>query len=226
VIYPSQNKALGGKEILEYYVRQITDVDPTDEPLSLADVVIHSKIDLGSPADEAEQAYVESLFPAARKCVEDLINKPILEQEFEYGLTQFPWGSWIIEIPVFPLISVKTIKYTALDGTIKTLYDSTASPVVDDGTFTIETGCTPGAIFLKSINTWPTDILANGFPVKIRCTAGIDPVPAHLLQAMRYCFGHFYDNREPVTDGRINQPFEVPKTLDWLCNSDRFEAFS
>lgn len=222
MIYPLQNKAFGARELPDYYVKQITDVAAEDEPLSLVDQVIHSRLDLGSPVDSDEQAYVESLFKAARRAIEGVIGKPILEQEFELGLPGF--CDWIIELPKFPLIAVESIKYTLQDGTVRTLHDATASPVITSTIFTVETGSTPGAIFLKSTEAWPSDILANGYPVKIRFTAGIQEVPGDLLQAMRLAFGQMYENREPVTDE--SQPFEVPKTLDWLCAPYKYEAFN
>jgi hypothetical protein len=120
-------------------------------------------------------------------------------------------------MPKVPLIAIKTITYMKLDGTVVTWYDATASPAVDPDKFIVETGSEPGAIFLKVGESWPLDALQSGFPVKIQFTAGITDIPDDLLQAMRYAFSQFYENREPVTDGRVNQPFEVPKTLDWLC---------
>jgi uncharacterized phiE125 gp8 family phage protein len=207
------NAMLGGRVISDSYVKLVADV--SDEPLTLDDSVIHSRIDLGSPADSDEQAYVESLFPAARKAIEKIINKPIGEQKFELGMTW--WGcGFLIEIPKVPLIAIKTITYKKLDGTVVTWYDATASPAVDPDKFIVETGSEPGAIFLKVGESWPLDALQGGFPVKIQFTAGITDIPEDILQAMRFAFGHFYDNREPVTDGRVNQPFEVPKTMDWL----------
>jgi uncharacterized phiE125 gp8 family phage protein len=215
VYLPPQNKALGGTIVPDYYVNRIADAE--DEPLTLADAVVHRRIDLGSPADTIEQDYVESLFPAARKSIENIIHRPIGSQVFELGMTNFPCG-WIIELPMSPLIAIQTIKYTKQDGTVVTYYDSTASPVVDPATFTVETGSDPGAIFLKSTEAWPTDILANGFPVKIRFTAGYVEVPDPLLQAIRFMFAHFYSNREPVTDGRVTQPFVVPMTVAESCS--------
>jgi uncharacterized phiE125 gp8 family phage protein len=216
-----QNKALGSNQMLDYYVKQTADVDT--EPLTLADVESHSRIDLGSPVDTEEQTYIESLFSAARKAVEGIIQKPIGEQEFELGLARWPSG-WIIELPRFPLIAVKTIKYKPLDADEITWYDSTASPAIDPGFFSIETGSEPGAIFLSPTKAWPFEVLGNGFPIKIRFTAGYATIPTDLYQAIRFMFAHFYETREPVTDGRINQPFEVPKTADWLCADYKYDG--
>jgi uncharacterized phiE125 gp8 family phage protein len=221
-----RNRSLGSTAVTDSYVRQVSDIASEDEPLTLADDLIHSRIDLGSPANSGEQAYVESLFTAARKCVEGIIHRPIGLQEFEYGASAFPCGGYVIELPKSPLVSILSVKYTKDDGNTVTLYDGTASPVVQPTTFVIETGCDPGALFLKSGESWPTDVLLNGFPVKIRFTAGITDIPKDLMQAMRYCFAHFYENREPVTDGRVNQPFEVPKTLDFICENYKYEVYS
>jgi uncharacterized phiE125 gp8 family phage protein len=216
-----QNKALGSNQMLDYYVKLITDVDA--EPLTLADVTSHTRIDLGSPVDTAEQDYIESLFSASRKSVEALIGKPIGEQEFELGLARWP-GGWIIELPRFPLIAVKSIKYKPLDDVEVTWYDATASPAIDPDVFAIETGSEPGAIFLNPNKAWPFAVLGNGFPLKIRFTAGYTTIPNDLFQAIRFMFSHFYENREPVTDGRVNQPFEVPKTVDWLCGEYKYDG--
>lgn len=218
-----QNKALGSKVMLDYYVRKLTDA--AEEPLEVAEVVVHKRIDLGLTGDTTEEDYIKSLITAARVAVEDMIGKPIGEQEFELGLTHFPCG-WILELPRFPLISVETIKYTKLDGTVVTWYDSTASPVVDPSAFTIEDGSEPGAIFLKPTIAWPSDIMVNGFPLKIRFKAGMTDIPAPVLQAIRFMFAHFYQNREPVTDGRVTQPFAVPLTVDDMLREYKYEAFS
>jgi uncharacterized phiE125 gp8 family phage protein len=217
------NKILGATASGEWYVKLITDVAPDDEPLANDDAVL-SRLDLGSPEDPQERAYVDSAFIAARKAIENVIHRPIGVQEFEMGLSKFPY-LWVLELRKSPLVAIKTIKYTKDDGTTVTWYDSTASPVVDPGAFTIETSSDPGAIFMKSLGAWPTGILQNGFPVKIRFTAGIDPIPDDLMQAMRYAFAQFYENREPVTDGRVNQPFEVPKTLEWLCEKYEYKTY-
>jgi hypothetical protein len=127
-----QNKALGARTMLDYYLKQITDV--ADEPLGLTDAVLHSYLDLGSPVDSAQSDYVGTVCTAARQSVETIINGPIGEQEWELGLTGFPCG-YVIEIHKPPLIQVQSIKYTKNDGTEAVLYDATASPVVQSDIF-------------------------------------------------------------------------------------------
>ena len=209
------NDALGGYELRDSDTRLVTDVAADDEPLSFDDEVIHSRLDLGSPADPAEQAYVESLFPAARKIVESIIGKPIGVQEFEYMLTAFPCGA-IIELPRPDVSSVVSIKYKKDDGTTVTYYDSSASPAIDPDTLEIEMGCTPAAIFLKAGESWPIENLSVGFPVKIRFMAGLATIPGDVMQAMRMVFGYLYENREIASEATVNS---LPRIEEWLQNN-------
>jgi hypothetical protein len=211
--------------MIDYRLNLITDVD--EEPLSLDDATIHSRIDLGSPADADEQAYVEDLFVAVRKAVEESIFKPIGIQEFELALCYFPCD-WVIELPMPPMASLVSIKYTKQDGSVGVLYDATASPAVTSDIFTVDMPKNQkGKIFLKTGESWPIDVLQTGYPVKIRFTAGIDvslPENAAYMQLLRFCFGQFYENREPVTDGRASQPFAVPMTFQWLVDKVQFQV--
>lgn len=208
------NNALGGYELRDSDTRLVTDVAAEDEPLANDDAVL-SRLDLGSPEDAAERAYVDSLFPAARKIVESIIGKPIGVQEFEYMLTAFPCGS-IIELPRPDVSAVISIKYKKSDGTTITYYDSSASPVVDPLTLEIETGCTPAAIFLKATESWPIEVLSVGFPLKIRFYAGSDTVPGDVMQVMRMVFGYLYENREIAAEATVNS---LPRIEEWLQNN-------
>lgn len=213
------NSALGGFALRDTDVRLVTDLAAESEPLSIADEVVHSRLD--SPADSGELDYITSLFPAARKIVESIIHRPIGVQEFEYMMVSFPCGS-IMEFPRTDVTEVKTIKYMKLDGSVTTYYDSTASPVVDPGTFILETGCTPPAIFLKSGESWPLDILQTGFPVKIRFMAGldVDSLPADLMQMLRLVFGYLYENREIAIETPTRSIIaDIPDIQNWLKNN-------
>jgi hypothetical protein len=217
------NRNLGAVALSDSYVSLITDVASGDEPLANDDGVL-SKIDLGSPEDSAERAFVDGVFVAARKAVEAIIHRPIGTQTFEYGMTGFPCGGYVIELPKAPMQSLLSVAYRKDDGTTVTLYEA-ASPVVEPTTFVIETGCQPGALFLKSGNSWPTDILMNGFPVKIRFTAGIDPVPADLLQYLRLIFGFFYENRELAPDAGTVRA-NLPNVETWLRTNYGYDVFA
>lgn len=126
-----------------------------------------------------------------------------------------PWGVRL-EMPRPPLIGIDSIKYAKLDGTEVTWYDSIASPAVDPGTLVIETGSLPGAIFLKSGQTWPTDLLQTGYPIKIQFRAGISPVPPDLQLAIKKTIAHFFENREPVLTGLRAQAIEIPMSVAYL----------
>jgi len=207
---------------LDYGLKHID--GPSSEPLSLADEKIHSRFNLGSPVDTEEQTYIERLFIASRRNVERSIFKPIGIQTFELSLPCFPYG-YVLEFFNPPLIEVKYIRYMKQGETVATtLHDLTASPAIVSDIFITETGCTPGKIFLRSSKGWPSDSLESGYPVKIGFSAGLDmslDENEGVMQLLRFAFAQYYENREPVTDGRVNPPFVVPNTYDDLVGKEQ-----
>lgn len=235
--------------MIDSYVKLITDLTLDQEPVTLDDANAQSRLTVAAspPQSGIEDAYVESLIPAARHAIEKKIGKPIGEQTFEMGIGQWPYGSYgfewnwnagtsygyaaqdlvrssapwgeRLEMPLPPLIGVDSISYTKDDGSVVTWYDVTVSPQVDPGTLVIETGSLPGAIFLKSGKTWPTDLMQVGYPIKIRFRAGITPVRDDLRLAILWTIAHYFENREPVITGLRAAAIEVPMSVSYLLEA-------
>lgn len=196
--------------------------DAASEPITLNQAKLWLKIDTSPPTAHDDDSIVEALITAARKAVENEINRPIGEQTFEVGFECFESA---FEFPMPPLISIVSIKYTLEDGTIGVIEDLEASPAVASTVdYDLETSRERGAIYLRSDQTWPTDTLANGYPVRIRYKAGYTSVPAPIIMAMRFLIGHLYENRELIVAG--TSVVQIPMTLKYLCQPYRFEEFA
>lgn len=206
------------------YLKLITDVDADDELVKLADQKVQCQID----ADETGfDAALTAAVSAARHAIENQIGRPIGVQRFEYGLSYWPSDlrsalhceEWKIRLPRPPLVQLETIKYTKQDGSIVTWYDGTASPVINPGLI-VEASADPGEVFLKFGTTWPIDVLAYGYPVKIQYRAGIETITADLKNALLMLGAHLFVNREAVND---KQTYEVAKGMEWLYKPYVFE---
>ena len=192
--------------------------DAVDEPVTLAQAKDHLRID-----GTTEDAYIQSLIYAARKAIEGEINRPIGEQTFELGISK--WPDLKIELPRLPFQSLISIKYTVEAGTVTTLHDTESSPAVESEIFHTDEGddYTPGTLYLKSGESWPSDTLAPGYPIRIRFTAGITDLSEDLYHAHLLTLAHLFEHRETVTEG---QPMtEVPMSAKWLCQPHRYYIF-
>lgn len=194
--------------------------DAAAEPVTVEEALAHLLLKEDDPA----RSYVEALIPDARDMVEGEIGCPIGEQTFELGLPGFTPA---IEFPRPPLRSIISIKYMLADGSIKVLEDSEASPPNFCGLYTLETGSKPGALFLKFDQMWPYEILAYGFPLKIRYKAGYDPVPAGIRRAILLTIGHLFENREASLIGVAGQPaMELPLGARDACAKYKYVEFA
>lgn len=206
------------------YLKLITDVAAANELVKLNDLKTQCQIDITETAFDA--ALTQALL-AARHAIENQISRPIGEQLFELGLSYWPYdlrsefcySAWKIPLPRPPLIAVDTIKYTKQDDSVVTWYNGTASPVINPG-LNIEASADPGEIFLKFATTWPSDVLAYGYPIKIRFRAGLTTIPEDLKNAVLICGATLFANREAVSDV---QTYEIAKGLEWLYRPYVFE---
>lgn len=196
------------------YIKLITDA--AEEPVSVAEQKVQCQIDTAETAYDAD---LTQAITAARHVIENRISRKIGEQTLELGMECWPWDSCDqrkIEFPYPPLTEILTIKYTKQNGSVITWYDSASSPLVNPGLI-FEYSAQPGAVFLKFDTTWPSDILAAGFPIKIRFKAGITTLRTDTKRAVMMLAAHLFAHREAVSD---TESFEVSKGLEWLYSSD------
>lgn len=185
---------------------------PAVEPVSLTEIKAQCRIDI-STDDTLLASYVK----AARRKVESLSRHVLIEQTWKLYLDDWPAGDTIV-IPVVPLMSVTSVKYTDKDGTVATLSSST---------YVVDIYSKPARIRLKSDQSWPGTTLQvlNGIVVEFKAGFGDDStdVPDELCHAVKLLAAHWYENREAIaTSGAM--PKEIPFTVTNLCREYAAQA--
>jgi uncharacterized phiE125 gp8 family phage protein len=186
----------------------ITIAGPTAEPVTTTEAKNHLRVSFDS-----DDQQIASMVSAARIAIEARSGMRLYTQTIEVRTDDWselsdPDRSDVLRLRSAPLQSITSVKY----------YDS-ASDV--DTTLAASDYVTdllgvPARIQIK--NTWPAtnDYVGN---IRIRCVAGYattKAIPAHLKQAVLLLVGHFYENREAVTDLKL---MEIPEGINALIHS-------
>lgn len=214
----------------------------------IADAKYQLRID---PADDDEDDYINTLIDAAQNHVDGrdgILGRALLTQTWRLNLESFydprlcyggfngvgaygyyPFASSLlypgeIKIPLPPLQSIGSIKYLDATETLQTV-DPSVYRVIDGG------GFASSVIPKATSGGWPAPGVLAPDAVQITFTAGYASLEAlrkerqGVIHAMLLLIGHWFDNREGVTDGRINQPFEVPFAIERLLAPHGITAF-
>jgi uncharacterized phiE125 gp8 family phage protein len=182
---------------------------PTTEPLSLAEVKAHLRLDSTSDPSPTEDVELAAWITAARQYVETFTHRACITQTWDLKLDGFPCDAAIV-LPNPPLISITTatglvVTYTATTGTLTTwaeanyTVDAPAGPEAGRGSLRPAYG-----VFYPS-----TRDVVNA--VTVRFVAGYgaaNTVPAGIKAAMKLLIGHWWANREAVNIG--NSTSELP----------------
>lgn len=206
---------------------------PASSPVQLADAKAHLNID----QDETQwDDYLQLLIDAETSFLDGpagWLGRALITQTVEMRLDYFPpansvsyfansgfatpacipfvsFGPMVspssIALPCPPIASISAFTYLDVTG---------AETAVDASLYTFR----DNAIFLNSAKIWPTPLSQQG-AVRLQYVAGYGAdasnVPAAIRHAVLLKVGHWFANREAVTDGRINQPFEVPHGYEAL----------
>lgn len=157
---------------------------PVAEPLSLTDAKLYCKVE---PDQTTDDDLIAQLLTAARTRCESRQGMAYITQTWDLFLDGFPDGA--IEIPLSPLQSITSIKYTKADNTETTL---------SAGAYYVDTASKPGRV-LPVVNTvWPTDQLRVANGVAVRFVAGYLTealVPEPSRNALRELLVHYYEHR-------------------------------
>jgi uncharacterized phiE125 gp8 family phage protein len=182
---------------------------PASEPVSLAEAKTHMRIDHSD-----DDTYITALIPAARKRIEQVTRRALIDQTWEMHLNWFPD---LIEVPRPPLSSVTSITY---------LDDNGASQTLASSVYTVDTDSQPGRIYEAYDQSWPTTY-AVPKAIKVTFVAGYgsasSDVPADLVQAVKILVAHWYENREPVAVGL--SVASIPMVLDYILEDYRIHTF-
>ena len=206
---------------------------PVAEPVTLAQAKANMRVDFSD-----DDTIISEKITAAREYVEQTLNRAIYNQTYILSLDQFNYGDWrstipmerrnplrfsalwasmALRLPMPRLVSVTSITYLDVTGTLQTL---------DPSTYIVDPASEPARI-VPAINlTWPvTDYYIPG-SVKVTYVAGTwgDGVetrtcPMAIQQAILLLAGHLYANREAVSGNNLKT---VPLGVDALLNPYKF----
>lgn len=202
---------------------------PSEEPISLATAKLHLRVTITQ-----DDPLISALITAARELCEKEVRRAFVTRTYQLRLNRFPWnspqvylpnysdermpsGTWgMIELPKPPLISVTSITYQDLNGTVQTLDPSRYQ--VDAG------GVTQGVIVPSYGMYWPQSRY-NLDSILINYQAGYgaaSAVPLGICQAMLLTIGHWYRNREAASPTSFT---ELPLGAKWLLSSYKWGSY-
>lgn len=163
-------------------------VAPTDEPLSQTQAKDQLKIETSVTADDT---YIDDCISDAVNDIEELTERALIDQTWEWKLDCFPIGHEPFRVPRPPLSSVTSIAYLDSDGASQTLATSV---------YEVDTASDPGRIALKFEQVWP--IVRSGDVidvVTVTFVAGYGSsetaMPGLVLRVMREVVTDYYANR-------------------------------
>ena len=178
--------------------------EPAVTPLTLADAKAHLRVDAND-----EDALILSLIETATQLIEKHYGLALITQGWTYFRDSWP-ESWLIELPLSPLVSVTSIlTWNAFE----------VSSVFDPSYYFLDTASSRPRLILHGSAPWPhPGKRANG--IEIALTAGFgdtpDDVPNQLRHAILLLVAHWYETREPVV---LNgEPFLVPPGVAGLLS--------
>jgi len=178
---------------------------PTVEPLSLMEAQEHLRLDVDDDA-----GLVTRLIKTAREFCESYQNRAFLTQTWYLWLDEWPD---YFEIPLPPLISVTAVTYYNTSNVMAT---------VSAADYYVDSNSEPGEIHLAYGKYWPTTTLRekNGICVEFVCGYGATPstVPQVVIQAMLLLIGHWYENREALSEKPLSS---IPMAVDSLLWQNR-----
>lgn len=160
--------------------------EPASEPVTASEAKLHLRVD-----HTADDTLIARLITLARQEVERLANVCLITQTWDYVLDGFPVAPF--DIPLYPLVSVTSIKYKDEDATETT---------VGSTNYVVDTYSRPPRIALVDDYNWPTSVElypVNNFVVRVVCGFGdADDIPEKYIQAIHLLIAHYYENREAV----------------------------
>lgn len=191
--------------------------DATSEPVTLTEAKAFCRVDVSD-----DDTLLTSLIKAARRYVEKETGLALMTQAWTAVLDKWPQGEgqgfggpwWdgerqapisivtpttVLEIPKRPFQAVTSVKLRDAYGSLTT---------VDTAVYYTEVSDMRGRVSRVLGQIWPVVILAQTGAIEIAFTAGFDAspyagVPDDLQTAIKVLVKFWYDNREPVADGRI-----------------------
>ncbi|MEQ8696105.1 MAG: head-tail connector protein [Bauldia litoralis] len=158
---------------------------PALEPVSLADVKAHLRVDGGD-----EDALLTAAIVSARVHVESATRRVLIEQGWRIYYDAWPRRR-IVRLPVAPLMSVDAV----------TIYDAAGDPqAVDAEDYEADVAASPARLVLAANAPTPVGRAVNGIEIDVTAGYGATSVdvPAALRQAVLMLVAHWYEHRGAV----------------------------
>jgi uncharacterized phiE125 gp8 family phage protein len=198
-------------------------IAPTVEPISVADVKSHSRIDTTT-----DDVYLQSLIGVARRLIERDQQCQLITATWQLKLDSFPvgfqWDGWVypgssenwsgIEIPLMPVQAITSISYVDVNGTTQSFTD-----------YELHKSANRPAVIIPTFNNWWPIARWQPDAVTVTFTAGYgatgDSVPETTRHLMYLLVSHWYENREPAGANMSQLPF----SLDALMQAERWHGY-
>lgn len=164
-------------------MKSILTSPPAIEPVSLAEVKMHLRID-----GEAEDALLAKLIGAARRHVEAATGLALIAQSWSIFLDRWPAGP-IVELPAAPLAAIEKVRVYGEDDAASTL---------DPAHYYADTLMRQARLVLRRERWWPLPgRAANGIEIKVLAGYGEEPgdVPEGLRLAILRLVACWFENR-------------------------------
>jgi len=185
----------------------IKTVQPTSEPVSLAEAQLHLRLDtFGSPASHPDDALVQTLISASRESAENYINSTIAE----CGYTLKAKAEDLeISLQTYPVTAIASVTYEDDAGDVQTVISTD---------YYVDNYARPSRLVFKET--------APAYEVTVSFTAGYNNefvCPASIKAAILLMLGNWYENRETVSN---NQSFARPQSSNYLLTPYRINMGS
>ena len=130
---------------------------PVTEPVTTAEAKLHLRVDITD-----DDTLIANLVAAARRWIEDVTGIRMVTQTWNYYLDEFPDDSSEIKLPIGPVASLTSIKYTDTADTVTTWAATN---------YRSDLVSLPARIVLRYAAYWPTADLkeANGIDIEFVC---------------------------------------------------------
>ena len=172
--------------------------------ISVNDAKDHLRVDLND-----DDNYIQSLIDISVAMIEQYTRRFYRAADYKVHLDQFPYD--YIDLQFGGIKEFTGIIYNDAAGTEVTL------PSAD---YDVDLKHEPARIYIAKSKTWPTTENAPN-SVTISFSAGsenTDNIEKPLVHAMKLLIGHFYENRQTVSD-RVH--YKMPMAIEYLINPYR-----
>jgi len=187
-------------------------VPPAVEPVSLAEMKTHLRIDITD-----DDSLISTLITAARDYIERVTRRTMIYTGYKLLLDTFP--GWSVHLPRLPVLdqsagvefltATPLVQYYNLQGVLTTLTAGTD--------YELDLYHNPPRLVLPPMVYWPWTQLGKTNAVQISFVAGYSAdaslVPPLLKNAIKLLVSHWYNNREAV--GSVGD--EIALAIESIC---------